>query len=347
MGKFKLSIAATIAIMFLSGCVASTSNENIIDEDNACGSIKPVLSLEQELKKLANEEGFTARIKNHSNLNPNVFAKDFIDLKTELESTNLDFEISNYTDTMNTKMISVYQRGDRYGIDKELMKIEYVATNTKFLTIGEIIKVFAKNQISLNVPYHLQSKIVNLTPNASYKLGDLLNEITNKIISMNTYCKIASRYNTINKTIEVAVILEEKSYNYPEDVSKTLTDELKKYDIAFKRTPNSISILGNYKQQILAQDIIERKLKYYANNYVACKKGFSGYDGIVLKDGIETPLDTFESITLNKISEDENGIENYILKHKTSSGIKEYKLKTNESKIKINKENLNLKIKLY
>lgn len=347
MKKIRLSLMTTMSIIILNGCMYNNSDSLIIEEENACGIIKPVLSFEQTIKKIASNEGFSARIKNHSNQNPSVFAKDFIDLKTEMENTNLDFEVYNYTDTMNTKRVSIFSKGDRYGIDKELMKIEYIATNTQFVTIGDVIKIFEKYQIVLDVPYHLQPKIITLTPDANYKLSDLLNEVTNKLLSMNIHNKVIAKYNPEIKKITVQVLLEELNYKYPEDVSKVLSEEFKKFNIPFKRTTESISILGNYKQQILAKDIIEKKLKNYANVYVGCLKKGNSFEGITIRDNIETPLDTFESIKITKVEENENGIEDYVVLHKTSSGVKEYKLKTNESKIKINKEDLNLKIKLY
>ncbi len=76
-------------------------------------------------------------------------------------------------------------------------------------------------------------------------------------------------------------------------------------------------------------------------------KKLNGFDAVVIQDGVETPLDTFESIKVIKSGEDDNGVEDYTIIHKTHNGNKEYKIKTNESKVKIAKENLNIKLKLF
>ena len=345
MNKSLFVAFAIIGGFALSGCVAQ--KDTVMLEYEKCGKTKPVLSLEQNLKKISAEEGFTARIENHTQFNPSIYGNSFADIKSELQGTNLDFDVHNYSDVMETKKISIFAKGDRHSIDKELLTIEYNIGGQKYVTIEEIVKIFENYNIFLNIPSHLHNKPIVLIPHGVYKLTDLLNEVTNKLIEMNIQSSIETKYNPSTKRKEIDIQLKELKFKYPKENLDALVKELQKYNIASRISNAEISILGNYKQQLIAKDLVERKTKNLANVYTVCFKKGSSFDSLALNDGVEAPIDTYDSIKITKTNVDSNGIEDYSVIHKTKNGSKEYKIKTNERRINISKENINAKIYLY
>ncbi len=334
------------SIAMLTGCVAH--KDPILVEQEKCGNLKPVYSLEQNLKRISSEEGFSARVQNYTNFNPSIYAKSFNDIRSELQHTNLDFEIHNYADIMEVKKISIFSKGNRYSIDKEILKIEFIPENQKYYSVEQIVKIFEKHNYVLNVPKHLYSKPIILTPGASYKLTDLVNEVSNKLIEMSIPNTIHTEYNPSVRKNEIIVKLESLKYKFPLEALDELQKELRVNNIPSKIENGEIVILGNYKQQLFSSDLIEKKTKNLANVYIVClKKGSESYDAIATNDGVETPLDTYDSITISKVGTDSNGIEDYSVIHKTKGNQKEYKIKTNDRKINISKENINAKIYLY
>lgn len=341
----KLLLGASV-VALSSGCVAQ--KDSILAEQEKCSKMKPVLSLEQSLRKISADEGFTARIENHTQFNPTIYGNSFADIRNELYNSNLDFEIHNYADVMDTKRISIFAKGERYSIDKELLKIEVVVGGQKYHSVADIVKYFNNHKYKVNIPDHLLNKPVALIPNGTYKLSDLINEVSNKLLEMNISNTITTQYNPNTKTKEIDVSLKELRFKYPKENLITLQNELKQYSISSRIDNAEIAILSNYKSQMVARDLIERRTKNLGNVYVAClKKGENSFDSIALNDGVEAPLDTYESLKITKTNVDENGIEDYTIAHKTKDGIKEYKIKTNERRLKIAKEKINAKIYLY
>lgn len=341
----KVLLGTGIAV-FSSGCIAQ--KDSIQLEQEKCSQMKPVLSLEQSLRKISAEEGFTARIENHTQFNPTIYGNTFADIRNELYNTNLDFEIHNYADIMDTKKISIFAKGERYSIDKELLKVEVTVGGQKYHSVAEIVKYFNTHNYQLNIPSHLLNKPISLIPNGTYKLSDLVNELSNKLIEMSIPNTITTKYNPKTKMKEINVSLKELRFKLPKENLTSLNEELKNYNISNKIDNGEIVILGNYKNQIIAKDLIEKKTKNLGNVYVVCfKKGEKSYDSIALNDGVEAPLDTYDSIKITKLGVDENGIEDYSVVHKTKEDVKEYKLKTNERRLQIAKEKINAKIYLY
>lgn len=343
---FKTILLSSVSIALLTGCNMSQNKLSSVEDIN-CKNIKPVQSLEQTIRKISSEEGFTARIENYTQHNPTVYAKDFSDLRNELQNTNLDFEIHNYADAIDIKKVSIFLKGERYTIDKELLKIDFVATNIKYITIGDVIKIFKQHNYNLFIPTHLHNKPMTLTMNATYKLSDLLNEVSNHLISLNIQNNIKTKYDNNLKQKAIIVELEELNFKYPQEKLLKLSSELKKYSIPNKIENSTLYILGNYKQQLHAKDIIEKRMINFANIYVVCLKNNGVSSSIAAQDDIEVGIDTYESIKITKINKDENGIEEYRFVHKTKDNKKEYKLKTNEKRINITKDNINAKIYLY
>ena len=346
----KKSIIASCIILFSSGCVSINKNFNDDDGILTCSKSKPLYSLEQNLKRFSLEEGFTAVIQNYTNYNPRVYAKNFVELKNELEYSNLDFEIHNYADSMETKRITIFTKNDRYHVDKELLKIEYPSENNKYLTIGEIVKIFNKQNFELVVPTHLYSKVINIIPNNYYKLSDLVNEISNKLIEMNISNSVYTGYEETKKTNLVKINLEPITYKYPNEILNVISKDLANLNIPLKIQNETMIILGNYKQQILSKEIIEKNIKNLSNMYVGCVNEGGKFKEILLQDGIETPINTYESLKFVKINNQNkslNAVDDYVLLHKFDNKVKEYKIQSNLNKVNISNENINIKLKLY
>lgn len=340
--------ASISSLLVLSGCAISNSGDSILKEQASCGNLKPVLSLEQNLKKISAEDGFSARIFNYTQFNPPVYGNSFLDIRNELQSTNLDFEIHNYADIMDVKKVSIFAKGNRYNIDKELLKIEFVAENQRYYTVEQIVKIFDKHNYYLNIPKHLYDKPVSLTPGASYKLSDLVNEVSNKLIEMSIPNTVKTSFNSQNKKNEIIVELNSLRYKYHMESLISIQSDLRANNIPNKIENGELVILGNYKQQLIAKDIIEKKTKNLSNVYIVCfNHGGDSFSSLAINDGVEAPIDTYESIKIQKIAVDSNGVEDYVVTHKTKDNQKEYKVKTNDRKITIAKEKINAKIYLY
>ena len=337
--KKRVLYSFTVATILFTGC---SIKNNDVKSELSCEQLKPTISMEQAIKKVAYKEGFTALVENSTDRNPKIFANNFSEIKIEAGS-DIDFVINNYLDATDVKKVDIFLKTGKYELFKEIGQIEYTS-ELDTMTINDVISIFSRNGISIEMPSHLINKTIELTPHIPYKLDNILNIVSNKLIEQDIYANI-----TFGNKDRKVIRFEPEPYPYafPSEYLDVVVESLRELNIPFKRTSEYVAILGNLRQQVFAKTIIEEKTKFMNNSYVGCIKTYDGYKGVELKDGIKIPFASYNYVTLKKTGEDNNGIEQYLLTLDNSNGSKSFLLKTNRNKIIIDKPELNMKITLF
>lgn len=334
-------------------------NNNRIEVSD-CSAINTKKSLEQNIKNIANNLGFVARIHNLTTQNPIMEdIKNVHTLNAELEKKGLEFKIENFADDSEVKNVYIAPlRSDL--LINQLKAIEFTF-ESNILSAGELIRIFALKRIHLIMPIYLNSKVIKINSEQSYSLYELVNQFTQNLANQELFVDV-----TFNDEFN-RVVIEGKPYAITGN-NQTLRETAKKllkYGVPFKneiKAKQRLVVKGTLEEIVFAKKIANKQAMYDKNKYQICFKEKGQTYTLLARNNQKINLNYQNSILVSKLSESNFGEETYAIylyeeniidpenknAETTNKLQKKFLLKTNKKRVSF--EDLNrkkIKVLLY